>query len=560
MKKLVIPKQPEVNIGTAGHVDHGKCLSIDEEVLIDGEATDGNSIWDVASERGKVVFEDENSKLYRLPELRALSFGPLGFVGSDALLYVQRYSGPIVELSTDRGRIRATPNHRFYGRLGWVEARDLKEGDAILAYGEGIEWARVEGVRLLDFDDYLFDLSVPYYHNFVSGNGLLCHNTTMIEAITGIWTSAHSEELRRGITIKVGYADAPIYRCKSCEPPTCYTVKPECPCGGEAELERVVSFVDCPGHESLMANMLSGAALMDGAILVIAANEDVPRPQTREHLMALQMLGTKHIVVVQNKLDLVDDKAALENYHKIRDFLEGTIAENAPIIPISAQFKLNIDAVLEAIEKFIPTPERDPKKPPLMYVLRSFDVNKPGTPIKELKGGVVGGSLIQGTLEVGEEIEIRPGIYRDGVFEPVTTKVASLGTSAGLVDRVGPGGLIAIGTYIDPTYTKSDSLVGNVVGRPNELPPVLNELTLEVQLFELAVGTPEPVRVEKIKMGEPIRLNVATAVTLGVVSGIHDDLIEMKLRRPVCASEGARAALSRRIGSRWRLIGSGVIR
>jgi len=63
MRKLVIPKQPEVNIGTAGHVDHGKCLSIDEEVLIDGEATDGNSIWDVASERGKVGFADEDSKL-----------------------------------------------------------------------------------------------------------------------------------------------------------------------------------------------------------------------------------------------------------------------------------------------------------------------------------------------------------------------------------------------------------------------------------------------------------------------------------------------------------------
>jgi len=91
--------------------------------------------------------------------------------------------------------------------------------------------------------------------------------TTLIEAITGIWTSAHSEELRRGITIKVGYADAAFYKCTQCPSPLGYSTQPACMnCGGKSELSRVVSFVDSPGHESLMANMLSGAALMDGAI------------------------------------------------------------------------------------------------------------------------------------------------------------------------------------------------------------------------------------------------------------------------------------------------------
>ena len=557
--KLRIPKQPEVNIGTAGHVDHGKCLSIDDEVQAKEGPIKGYELWSIASDDGKALVEDPISKLYRLEGLKAKSISEFGLVDADALLYVQRYSGLMIEVETNKGRVRATPEHRFLRRDGWAKAMDLNEGDELLSYGEGLVWDEVKHLKPIYFDDYIFDLSVPFYHNFVSGSGLLCHNTTMVEAITGTWTSAHSEELRRGITIKVGYADAPIYRCKSCKPPEAYTTQPNCPCG-EAELERVVSFVDCPGHEALMANMLSGAALMDGAVLVIAANEDVPRPQTREHLLALQMLGTKHIVIVQNKLDLVDDRAALENYYKIKDFVEGTIAEDAPIIPISAQFKINIDAVLEAIEKCIPTPKRDPNKPPLMYVLRSFDVNRPGTPIKELKGGVVGGSLIQGVLEVGDEIEIKPGVMKGEEFKPITTKVASLGTSAGLVDRVNPGGLVAIGTYIDPSFTKSDSLVGNVVGRPNELPPVLLELTLETQLFEMAVGTPEPVRVERIRVGEPIRLNVATAVTLGIVTRVKEDFVEMKLRRAVCASEGARTALSRRIGNRWRLIGSGVIR
>jgi translation initiation factor 2 subunit 3 len=126
--------------------------------------------------------------------------------------------------------------------------------------------------------------------------------TTLLQSITGVWTSGHSEELRRGITIKVGYADAAFYKCKQCPAPNNYSTQPVCGnCGGQADFERVVSFVDSPGHESLMANMLSGSALMDGAMLVIAANEHVPQPQTREHLLALQTLGIRQIVLVQIK-------------------------------------------------------------------------------------------------------------------------------------------------------------------------------------------------------------------------------------------------------------------
>src|SRR5262245_36151690 len=180
--------------------------------------------------------------------------------------------------------------------------------------------------------------------------------TTLVEAITGVWTSGHSEELRRGITIKVGYADAAFYKCPVCQPPSCYSTQNKCNnCGGVAELTRVVSFVDSPGHESLMANMLSGAALMDGAILVVAANEKVPQPQTREHFLALQILGIKQIVLVQNKVDLVTYQASMDNYEQIKDF-KGNFAPDAPVVPISAQHKLNIDALIGAIEDTIKTP------------------------------------------------------------------------------------------------------------------------------------------------------------------------------------------------------------
>ena len=148
-----------------------------------------------------------------------------------------------------------------------------------------------------------------------------------------------------------------------------------------------------------MTNMLAGAALMDGAILVIAANEPVPMPQTREHMLALQMLGMKKMVIVQNKIDRVDSEGAKKNYEAIKNFLSSTIAADAPIIPVSAQHGINIDALIEALEQNIPTPQRDPSAVPQMYALRSFDVNKPGADIPSLVGRRAGRQPRQGRAE-----------------------------------------------------------------------------------------------------------------------------------------------------------------
>lgn len=385
--------------------------------------------------------------------------------------------------------------------------------------------------------------------------------TTLVEAITGVWTSAHSEELRRGITIKVGYADAAFYKCPQCPPPDCYSTSPTCRrCEGKSELLRVVSFVDSPGHESLMANMLSGSALMDGAILVVAANDRVPQPQTREHLLALQVLGIKQIVIVQNKVDLTDSEKAMENYEQIKEFVKNSVAETAPIIPVSAQHKLNIDALIEAIENTIETPIRKKDANAIMHVLRSFDVNKPGIRIKQVNGGVIGGALVQGEFNIGDEVEIRPGFYdeKKGKYEPISSTISTLGTGAGLVDTVKPGGLIAIGTKLDPTFVKSDSLIGSVVGKPGELPNDLEEILVEVNLFDTAVGTQELVKVDPIRVKEPLRLNIGTAATVGTVANTRDNRVEIKLKKPVCMMPKSRVAISRRITDRWRLIGAGI--
>ena len=385
--------------------------------------------------------------------------------------------------------------------------------------------------------------------------------TTLTKALTGIWTDTHSEELRRGITIKIGFADAEIRKCPSCGR---YSNSPVCPyCGAETEFERRVSFIDAPGHEALMTTMLAGASLMDGAVLVIAANEGV-MPQTREHLMALQIVGNRNIVIALNKIELVDREKVIERYHEIKEFVKGTVAENAPIIPISALHGANVDVLLHAIEEFIPTPEHDLNKPPKMLVLRSFDVNKPGTKPEKLVGGVIGGSIIQGKLKVGDEIEIRPGVpYEDHgriKYEPITTEIVSLQAGGRFVDEAYPGGLVGVGTKLDPFLTKGDLMAGNVVGKPGQLPPVWDDITLEVHLLERVVGTEEELKVEPIKRREVLLLNVGTARTMGLVTGLGKDEVELKLQIPVCAEVGDRVAISRQVGSRWRLIGYGFIR
>jgi translation initiation factor 2 subunit 3 len=386
--------------------------------------------------------------------------------------------------------------------------------------------------------------------------------TTLIQALTGIWTSAHSEELKRGITIRVGYADAAFYKCKNCQSPLGYSVTPKCNnCGKESELTRVVSFVDSPGHESLMANMLSGSALIDGALLVIAANEKVPQPQTKEHLLALQTLGIQQIVIAQNKADLVSYEDALANQADIVKFVKGTNAVKAPIIPISAQSKLNIDALIGAIESSIETPKRDESKPTVMHVLRSFDVNKPGTKIKSIKGGVIGGSITQGFFKVGDEIEIKPGLAneKNSIYEPIITEISSLGTGAGLVDEVKPGGLVAIGTKLDPSMTRSDSLIGSVIGKPGTLPENASTAKIEINLFDTAVGSVDEIKVSSIQVGESLRLSVGTAPVLSKVTSVRGERVDIQFKRPVCLFEKGRVAISRRIQERWRLIGAGVI-
>lgn len=398
--------------------------------------------------------------------------------------------------------------------------------------------------------------------------GLVGHvdhgKTTLVSGLTGTWTDRHSEEIKRGISIRLGYADATFYKCTGCEGPEAYSTSPECPeCGESAEPYRTVSFVDAPGHETLMATMLSGSALMDGAMLVIAANEKCPQPQTKEHLMALELVGIENIVIVQNKIDVVSQEEAVKHYHQIKEFTRGTIAENAPIIPVSAQKQINLGALIQALDEFIPEPERDPEDEPLMLIARSFDINKPGCSWRDVKGGVIGGSLTRGILNEGDDIEIRPGrqtqVENRVVWEPIETKITSVNAGSKKVSTATPGGLIALGTKLDPALTKSDALAGQVAGIVGKMPPVWNRLAFRVSLMERVVGSDDELNIEPLRHKEPLMLSVGTAVTVGVVVNTKKNIVEVVLKRPVCAEVGGRIAISRQVGGRWRLIGMGTL-
>ena len=368
--------------------------------------------------------------------------------------------------------------------------------------------------------------------------------TTLLYRLTGKFADTHSEELKRGITIKLGYADTIIEK------------------NGK---KRYVSFIDCPGHKMLMATMLSGAALMDAAILVIAANEGI-RAQTREHLIALEAKKVKQILIVQNKIDLVNKEEAMKNYREIKEFVKGTIAEDSPIIPISAQQNINIDKVRDFLMK-VEIPKRDLNSDPLFLIARSFDINKPGTEISKLKGGVIAGILKRGKLKIGDEIEIKPGISEKQAnqifYKPIRTRIVSIYKGNFPIKKAVPGSSIAFETELDNILTKSDSLSGCVVSLPNVLPNIADKIKIKYELFKTLVGAEEKnekdMKIEDLKTEELIMLSINTTTTVGEIKKLKDKEAEIHLRIPVVPIKGESVGIARNIKGQWRLIGHGEI-
>jgi len=392
--------------------------------------------------------------------------------------------------------------------------------------------------------------------------------TTLVQALTGIWTAKHSMEVERGMTIFLGYADGNIAYCENLKPPEAYTAELVCPDGSEAKLLRRVSYVDAPGHEAYMTTMLSGAMVVDGAILVIAANEPCPRPQTVEHLMALEILGIKNIVIVQNKVDVVAKEEALKNYEDIKKFVQGTIAENAPIIPVSALHKVNVDVVIEALYKLIPPPPRNLEAQPVMYVLRSFDINRPGTRYDEIQGGVIGGTILQGVFRVGDEVKILPGVKklreagRSSAYEftPIVTTIEEIRFGEYQFNEAKPGGLVAFRTTIDPSLTKANQLAGSIIVKAGYELPITKSVEISYNpLSRVVDARGQPVKLPPLQVGEKVVVAIGPATRVATVKSARGDRVELDLEMPVAAWKGSRVAVGRRVVARWRLAGWGFV-
>lgn len=426
--------------------------------------------------------------------------------------------------------------------------------------------------------------------------------STVVKAISGVQTVRFKSELERNITIKLGYANAKIYKgdaiasesksndggeeveeevtnrqlggfytSRGSSHPDVFVDEKT---GITYRLRRHVSFVDCPGHDILMATMLNGAAVMDAAMLLVAGNETCPQPQTSEHLAAVEIMRLENILILQNKVDLVKPDAALAQHEQIRKFVAGTVADSAPIIPISAVLKYNIDVVCEYIVHKIPVPTRDFLSVPRLIVIRSFDVNKPGQDVSDLQGGVAGGSILQGVLKVGDEIEVRPGIVSksenaDGSptmrCSPIFSRISSLYAESNDLEYAVPGGLIGVGTRIDPTLTRADRLVGQVLGLKGHLPDVFSEIEISYYLLRRLLGVKtsdggKQAKVQKLSKNEILMVNIGSTATGGKVLAVKGDLAKIGLTQPVCTTEGEKIALSRRVDKHWRLIGWGQIR
>mgnify|MGYP001618651859 CR=1 FL=1 len=162
-------------------------------------------------------------------------------------------------------------------------------------------------------------------------------------------------------------------------------------------------------------------------------------------------------------------------------------------------------------------------------------------------------------IKINDVLEIRPGAKIGEKWIPLKSKVIEIIESGQRLKEAKPGGLAAIQLDLDPALSRGDGLVGSVVGYPEKIPPVLEEMKLDIKLFEKVIGVTGNQKISTVKTGDVIMLTAAIAKTVGVVISANKNVIHIKLKLPVCADKGDKTALSMQVGGRWHLVGYGII-
>ena len=391
--------------------------------------------------------------------------------------------------------------------------------------------------------------------------------STLTKQLTGKTTQQHSSEKQNNITIQLGYANAKIYLCEPCN---IYKSMPsnvdevQCTsCDYLMELVNHVSFVDCPGHNSFTSNMLNGSSIMDTTILIESANNtEVLGQQSKEHLNAITISNIPNAFVCMNKLDLIKKDVARNRINELIHELKNTPAEHSDIIPISANFGSNIDIVARYLAN-LKIPQKSLDKPVKMIIIRSFNINKINTSIDNISGGVVGGTIIQGILNIGDQFIIKPGfVIKNQQYNPedetskkwkcypLVSFVTSINADTNKLDKAISGGLIGVCSSLDPSLTVNNKLVGNMLSEYNQLNDVYETFMIDFSPLDNTIN---------INKGDTVLINHNACNTNALIHSFKKGKLVLELLdRPMCAEIGDRITLSQNINS-FKIIGYGII-
>ena len=372
--------------------------------------------------------------------------------------------------------------------------------------------------------------------------------STTVFSLSGVKTQRHSNEMKRNITIKPGYANMKIYERDGVS-----NVKED------GDLVHHVSFIDCPGHYQLIVTMMSNIRLMDGIILVVSAAEPIAmKPQLIQHMLAIKMSGVNNVIVLLNKLDLISKKVAMERYDDLVTTLAKYDIIPKKIIPVCMNHMIGTEILLDSIMKYMPPRIKEDNGDPLFMASRSFDINHVNIPLDDMVGGVVGGSMVRGSFKVGDIVEISPGIITTDsmgniINTPHITTITSLKSETHSMDSIVTGGLIGIGTNIDPYYCKNDLMVGMMVGLKGKLPPVYYDIIINYTdiVFD------DYVWIKNI--GNNIMVISGTHCVDGKIIQYDNDTISIKLTRPMCIDSMNMIILCDKSKNSFHIVAHGIL-
>lgn len=378
--------------------------------------------------------------------------------------------------------------------------------------------------------------------------------STLTKCLTGITTQKHTDELVRNITIKLGYANAKIFKCDNCDSPECYqstdssVMEHKCMiCNESTKLVMHVSHVDCPGHHDLMSVMLNGTAVMDYTILVESCvNASFPAPQTVEHFNITKEIGIEPVLAVLNKADLMAKQK--DKLPQLMTDLRKFTGSAIPVVPISGTLGINIDVVCECLAN-LNLPKKDLESNFKMLVIRSFNVNYPGVNLSDLKGGVLGGSITKGIMKVGDTVLVFPGFksMKENVgeedikwqYSPLKCKVISINSDKNQLDFAISGGLIGVQLDIDPGMTCNDNLVGQVMFKESE------DMS-NVKVFEIIQISHKKIenKTTTIKSGDLLSINVNSNKIGCKVIKKSSKYLNLLLDSPICVELGDKVTIN----------------